>query len=196
MDDQRGRDVRRARRSRPCRRRLGGIKPTTRMMPVVVILLLYAAWITMLAVHESGHVLHAWISGVRVIDVQLPWFGFSETIVGVVPRPPGVVVGGVLWGCLWPAILTALLACGDAGAGAPRRLRWLAAWMGFCWIANGAYLAAGAWLNIGDAAELRTLGYSCGGMVLVGALLSAAGLYVWHVLTRREPSAPRRDRES
>ena len=116
-------------------------------------------------------------------EVRIPWFGFSETIVDAVPRPAGVVVGGVWWGAAAPALLAML-----AYALLSKRrgvARILAAWMGFCWIANGAYLAAGAYLRVGDPAELLAFGYSRSGMILIGTALVVAGLYVWHVLTQR-----------
>jgi hypothetical protein len=71
--------------------------------------LLYATWIGMLATHELGHCLHAWLSGGRVIQVSLAPLGFSQTIVHPNPRELLVVWGGPIWGALLP-----LIACGIA----------------------------------------------------------------------------------
>lgn len=53
----------------------------------------YGAWIAMLAVHEAGHVLHAWLSGGQVRRVVIPLVGFSETDVSPNPSPLFVAWG-------------------------------------------------------------------------------------------------------
>ena len=56
----------------------------------------YVAWLAMLAVHEAGHVLHAAATGGKVVRVELPLLGFSQTHVAPNPRPAVVAWGGAL----------------------------------------------------------------------------------------------------
>jgi hypothetical protein len=137
--------------------------------------LLYATWMGMMAVHELGHMLHAWLSGGQVIDVRLPLWGFSQTIVHPNPRERFVVWGGPVWGVLIP-----LLACGafriPRGA-TPDVLKFFT---GFCLIANGAYIGLGWTKRAGDAADLRRLGVSPALMILFGLICMTGGFYLWH----------------
>jgi hypothetical protein len=58
-----------------------------------------------------------------------------------------------------------------------RRYTFLAAFFaGFCLIANGAYLAGGAWINAGDAADLLHLGASRWQLLAFGLPAIAVGL--------------------
>lgn len=145
---------------------------------------LYACWIGMLATHELGHVLHAWLSGGRVERVILPWFDFSRTDLARNPHPLFVAWGGALWGVLLPLTLFTAAACCRF-----RRARWVAFFAGFCLIANGAYLAAGSFIEAGDAGDLLRYGAPHWTLVAGGALGVAGGLAVWHVLglKRRAP---------
>jgi hypothetical protein len=51
---------------------------------------------------------------------------------------------------------------------------------GFCLIANGAYLAAGAWAGIGDAGDLLRHGSPTWCLWLFGVVAVPAGLWLWH----------------
>ena len=136
---------------------------------------LYGSWLGMLAVHELGHVLHAWLSGGRVERIIFPPLGFSQTIVWPNPHEQFVVWGGPLWGALLPA----------AGSGIARLFRrrlpdLLKFFAGFCLIANGAYFGFG-WMNAsGDAADLRALGTPVPLMIAIGAVMLVLGLAFWH----------------
>jgi hypothetical protein len=137
--------------------------------------LLYACWLAMLATHEAGHVLHAWVSGGRVIDVALPPLGFSQTIVHPNPRELLVVWGGPAWGVAIPLIVCGvLLACRRR---VPDMLRFFA---GFCLIANGAYVGVGWIWRSGDAGEMLRLGTPPWVMVLFGTACVVTGLWLWH----------------
>ena len=59
----------------------------------------------MMAVHEFGHVLHAWASGGVVAQVSLPLLSFSKTDLSQNPHPLFVAWGGAIWGCIIPLIL-------------------------------------------------------------------------------------------
>ena len=144
---------------------------------LAVTLGIYPAWLAMMAVHEAGHVLHAWVSGGTVAAVRVPLAGFSVTEYSTNPRPHFVAWGGAVWGCALPLLRWAVL----------RFLRWegrnLAQFFaGFCLIANGVYLGVGWKWRAGDAGDL--LGYGTPVWVLLGfgVVTSVAGLYLWHLL--------------
>jgi hypothetical protein len=82
------------------RRILGILSALSRVLAVVF--LLYASWLAMMAIHELGHVLHAWLSGGTVSLVYLRPFEFSRTDLSVNPHPQFVAWGGPLWGCVIP----------------------------------------------------------------------------------------------
>jgi len=114
---------------------------------------LYISWLLMLGLHECGHMLHACLSGGKVIKVSLPLLGFSQTIVDPNPRERFVVWGGPVWGALVPLVACALFAC--VRRRVPDMLRFFA---GFCLIANGAYIGAGWVTRAGDTGDLLRLG--------------------------------------
>ena len=131
----------------------------------------------MLAAHEVGHVLHAWLSGGRGIHVEFPLVGFSRTDVASNPRPMFVAIGGVVWGSLLPCALLLTLRC----------LRWRGLaiarfFSGLCLLANGAYLLSAAFDPVGDVEDLITLGAAKWLLTLVGAGGIFGGLVLWNGL--------------
>lgn len=157
------------------------------------------SWLLMQAVHEFGHVLHAWASGGTVVRVVLHPLEMSRTDVSPNPHPQFVAWGGAVWGCLIP------LSCCMATAAARNRRRlaprdeihlaerdgygtlsWLATFFaGFCLIANGAYLAVGLLDGIGDAGDLVANGAPAWSLIAFGAVTIPAGLWLWHGLGPR-----------
>lgn len=136
-----------------------------------------ASWLGMMVVHELGHVIHAWVSGGRISAVVLSPIAFSRTDLSSNPSPMFVAWGGAVWGCLIPLALW--------GACRRWRLAFLPRFfLGLCLLANGAYLAAGAAVPVGDAEEMLRLGCSKGTLVAVGAPLVIAGLACWNGLGR------------
>lgn len=141
----------------------------------------YACWMGMMAVHEAGHVLHAWLSGGVVDRVSVPPLGFSQTFYAVNPRPGFVAWGGAVWGCLIP--LVTLGGVTFARRRVPRALRqWLQFFAGFCLVANGVYLGAGWTTRAGDAGDLLDHGTPAAALVAFGLTATGAGLYLWHRL--------------
>ena len=149
-----------------------------RMRASIVLLLVTTvllSWLWMMAVHEFGHVLHAWLSGGTVSKVVLHPLAISRTDVAADPHPLLVVWGGPVWGCVLPAGTWLML----RGWRYAFLLRFFA---GFCLIANGAYLGAGAVAPVGDAQQLLELGAPALVLTAFGAITIPAGLWLWHGL--------------
>src|SRR5262245_32519309 len=96
-----------------------------------------AAWLGLMAFHELGHVLGAWMSGGQVAGVVLHPLAFSRTDLALNPHPMFVALAGPLWGSLVPIGLWGV--CQAMRFRLAFLLRFFA---GFCLIANGAYLAS------------------------------------------------------
>jgi hypothetical protein len=133
-------------------------------------------WLAMMAVHEAGHVIHAWLSGATVARLVLHPLSFSRTDLGANPHPLFVAWGGAVWGCLIPLALLALVRLA-AKPGA-----WLARFFAaFCLIANGAYLAGGTLFAPGggdDAGVLLAHGAAPWQLVAFGLPAVVAGLWL------------------
>jgi hypothetical protein len=129
----------------------------------------------MLVTHEAGHVVAAWLTGGTVTRVEMPLLGFSQTWVDPNPAPLIVASSGFLGGALIPFVLTAIWALFRK----PPAILWFL--LGFCLLANGAYLAGGAILRAGDARDLLRLGMSKPMMIFVGIAVALCGLWLWHI---------------
>jgi hypothetical protein len=138
------------------------------------------SWLLMLAVHESGHVLHGWLSGAQLAGVHLPIFSLSRTDFAANPHPLFVAWGGPLWGCALPLAILAATRC----FAAKHHVYLLTCFAGFCVIANGAYLLGGAILNGGgdDGGVILQQGGSRWQLCAFGVVAVAAGLYLWNGL--------------
>jgi hypothetical protein len=148
----------------------------------LVVCTLALSWLLMMASHEAGHVMHAWVSGGRVVHVELlPWT-ISRTDVAPNPHPLVVVWGGPVWGCLIP--LSLWLAFRWLRFPLAYLLRFLA---GFCFVANGAYLGAAALSGVSGATDTSVmLRHGCPLWIPItfGLLAAGFGLYLWHGLGR------------
>jgi hypothetical protein len=151
------------------------MRPILRILAILI--LFYSTWMGMMAVHEFGHILHAWISGASVSHVSLPLVGFSQTFFRFNPHAYFVVWGGPLWGSLMPVAIWFLFPKRWSN---PRRV--IQFFAGFCLIANGAYLGVGWTMRVGDAGDLIEHGTPVWVLVAFGAIAMTAGLYLWHLL--------------
>jgi len=136
---------------------------------------LLGSWLALQAVHELGHVLGAAVSGGRVARVVLHPLTISRTDLADNPQPLVVAWAGPLGGTLLPLglwLLSATLRLPGTFV-----FRFFA---GFCLIANGVYLSAGAVAGIGDAGDLLRHGVPGWCLGLFGALTVPAGLWLWH----------------
>jgi Peptidase M50B-like len=142
---------------------------------ILVVSLLATCWLAMQVVHEFGHVLGAWCTGGTVVKVVLRPWTISRTEMGANPEPLVVTWAGPIVGAALPLLLwlaAKLMRC-------PGRylLRFFA---GFCLIANGAYISAGALDRIGDAGDLHRHGSPLWQLFAFGALTIPAGFWLWH----------------
>jgi hypothetical protein len=136
---------------------------------------LLASWLGMQAVHESGHVLGAWISGGRLSRVVLHPLTISRTDLSHNPSPLVVVWAGPTIGVIVPLLLW-------GGAAATRLpgafvLRFFA---GFCLLANGLYIGFGSFDGVGDCGEMLRHGSQLWQLWLFGAVTAPVGLWLWH----------------
>lgn len=135
------------------------------------------SWLGMMAVHELGHVLHLLATGGTVDYVILHPLAISYTHPGKNPHPLAVAWGGAIWGCAFPMIALGIVRC------LARPWTYLPAFFaGFCLIANGAYLAADAFMQGADARELVAYGSPPWLLVVFGLTAIAAGLLLWNGL--------------
>jgi hypothetical protein len=142
-----------------------------------------ASWLGMTALHEFGHVLHAWLSGGHVVGVELPPRGLGHTRVSPNPHPQFVAWGGACWGSLLGASMVLVARRSDLG-------RWFGRFFaGMCLIANGMYIGVGGLLGnpngADDAHELLRYGAPAWHLGLFGLVATSAGLVIWHRLGRR-----------
>ena len=133
------------------------------------------SWYAMMAVHEAGHCLGAMATGARIETVEIPIAGFSRTDFCGSRHPSIVIWAGPLFGAVAPLVLLALVGCVGRRAGHVLRF-----FVGFCLLANGAYIGAGALLRAGDSRELLQQGSPLWLLVGFGLVSLAGGLYTWH----------------
>jgi hypothetical protein len=158
------------------------LRSTLRIL-LLAILLVYAAWLAMLALHEIGHALHALVSGGKIDRIAFPLFGFSRTDLSLDPHPQFVAWGGPVWGCLLPFVILSIAHATRRAIGTAR------AFAGFCLIANGAYIGLGPAMTAGDPHDLLRHGAPTWTLIAFGIVAFTAGLYLWHLATRRATSA-------
>jgi hypothetical protein len=129
----------------------------------------------MQAVHESGHVLGAWVTGAQVTRIVLSPTAISRTDVTHNSHPLVVAWAGPVLGVVIPVVLW-------IGAQAIRLpgafvLRFFA---GFCFVANGLYIGLGSFGHVGDCGEMLRHGSAVWQLWVFGTLLVPCGLALWH----------------
>lgn len=140
-------------------------------------LLVALCWHAMMATHELGHVVGAALTGGQVQRVVLHPLTISRTDVAPNPHPATVVWLGPILGCLLP------LAVALTAKATPTLCRnSLHFFAGFCLIANGAYIGAGAFTAAGDCGEMLRTGSPFWTLVTFGAFSVVGGLFIWHRL--------------
>ena len=144
---------------------------------VLLVSLIPLCWFAMMAVHELGHVVGAWLTGGAVAKVVLHPLTISRTDLALNPHPLAVTWAGPLLGVLLPVLLWL-----------PAQWRRVPGWAvlrffaGFCLIANGAYLGVGGFDRVGDAGDLLRHGAASWQLVTFGLAAVPAGFACWHRL--------------
>ncbi len=129
--------------------------------------------------HETGHILGAWLTGGEVNRIVLcPW-AFSRTDVEPNPHPLIVVWSGPVIGCVLPVIIYLIV----------RFLKWPGWYLyrffaGFCLIANGLYISVGAFEKLADAGDMLRYGSPVWFLILFGGLTVPMGFVMWNGLGR------------
>lgn len=132
-------------------------------------------WLGMMALHELGHILAAWMSGGTVTKVVLHPLAFSRTDVAPNPNPLFVVWCGPLIGVILPLVL-----CEITRLGWPMAVPYTRFFVGFALIANGLYLGLGSFQGVGDAGEMLRRGTPIWVLWLFGVACCATGLLLWN----------------
>lgn len=129
----------------------------------------------MMAIHETGHVIGAMATGGIVQKVHLQPLSISRTDVNPNPNRLLVVWAGPVLGTLIPAI--AIWGIRIANAAIHRHFMFFS---GFCLIANGTYIAAGAFDHVGDCKVMLNEGSPLWTLLMFGAVTVPAGFWQWH----------------
>jgi hypothetical protein len=142
---------------------------------LLIVSLLALSWLMMQAVHEFGHAVAAWATGGKVTYVVLHPLAISRTDVEPNPQPLAVAWGGPLFGIVIP-----LLFWGIAGVARARAAYLFRFFAGFCLMANGVYLGAGAFAAVGDAGDILRHGGPLWTLLVFGAATVPAGIALWN----------------
>ncbi|MBN1916499.1 MAG: hypothetical protein JW889_01215 [Verrucomicrobia bacterium] len=138
-------------------------------------LVVVLSWYLMMVFNELGHIVSVAINGGTIERVVLwPWM-FSQTIRSGSRHEILDIWAGPVFGIAIPLVLSVV-----AERIARRPIGCVRFFAGFCLVANGVYIGAGAIAHIGDAGELLDLGFPVWPIVLFGAACIAGGLFVWH----------------
>ena len=135
------------------------------------------SWLFMQAVHEAGHVLGAWMSGGKVVQVVLHPLTISRTDVSPNPVPLVEIWAGPIFGSAFPVSIWMLCHFYSKPLSS-----WFRYFAGFCLVANGAYLGYAVIEPIGDAQDLLMRGASLWSLGLFGLITIPGGLLLWHGL--------------
>jgi hypothetical protein len=144
---------------------------------VLVASTLALSWFAMMVVHESGHVLGAWLTGGTVAKVVLHPLTISRTDLSSNPQPLLVAWAGPLFGVAVPVLVWIIAQWMHVPA--CYLVRFFA---GFCSIANGAYLGVGSFDRVGDAGDLLRHGAPAWQLWLFGVICVLTGFLLWHRL--------------
>jgi hypothetical protein len=144
---------------------------------MLIVATLGNCWLGMQIVHELGHVLTAAAYGETISRVVLHPLAISRTDVSHDRCPLIVIWAGSVVGVLLPLGLLAI-----ARALRSRFAFLLRFFAGFCLIANGLYLGAGAPGRVGDAGDLISRGSPVWPLAAFALVCTPAGLWLWHGL--------------
>lgn len=142
---------------------------------ILILSTVLGSWLGMQVVHESGHVLGAWLTGGRVARVVLHPFTISRTDLADNPNPLAVVWAGPVVGVAIPLLLWSVAAAIRQPSAFVLRF-----FAGFCLLANGIYIGVGSFDQVGDCGEMLRHGSAMWQLWLFGALTAPVGCWLWH----------------
>ncbi len=132
-------------------------------------------WLLMMAAHEAGHAVAALTSGGTVTKVVLHPLAISRTDVDPNSHPLLVVWGGPIGGVAIPLAFWLIVKLRVSRHEYLPRF-----WVGFCLIANGAYIGIGSFDAIGDAREMLLLKTPIWSLWLFGVVTIPVGFVLWN----------------
>ncbi|MCA9077396.1 MAG: hypothetical protein KDA93_20385 [Planctomycetaceae bacterium] len=134
-------------------------------------------WLGMMATHELGHVVSGYLTGGTVTKVVIHPLSISRTDVNPNPTPLVVVWADPVCGIAIPLVLWSIM------AGLRNSISYLPRFfLGFCLIANGAYLGIGSFDSIGDAGQMLQNGSPIWTLWLFGIIAVPFSFLCWHHL--------------
>lgn len=136
---------------------------------------LVASWLGMQAIHELGHVIGAWGTGGEIDNVVLHPLAISRTDLSTNPSPAVTVWMGPVLGVLIPVAAWGLAAA--IRLPGAFLLRFFA---GFCFVANGFYIAFGSLTRVGDCDVMLRHGATLWQFWLFGLVTISLGFALWH----------------
>ena len=132
-------------------------------------------WLAMMVVHEAGHVVAAWSTGGTVTGVVLHPLAILRTDVLPNTQPLLVVWAGPVVGIVTPLILWLSMRTVRIPESYMARF-----FVGFCLVANGAYIGAGSFDHIGDAGTMMQHGSPTVVLWTFAAVSIPFGFALWH----------------
>ena len=144
---------------------------------LLIVSILGLSWLGMMAVHEFGHCLHAWMSGGNVSKVVLHPLVISRTDLFRNPHPLFVAWGGAVIGTLVPFALFVVVAM--CRFSLTYIFRFFA---GFCLIINGIYIAEDSIFKAGDGGDMIRYGTPQWVLIAFGIVTISLGIYLWNGL--------------
>ncbi len=133
----------------------------------------------MQALHESGHVIGAGLTGGKVARVVLHPLTISRTDLSHNPSPLVVVWSGPAIGAVAPLLIWVIAAAVSSPSAFVLRF-----FAGFCCVANGLYVGVSSFGRVGDCGEMLRYGSDPWQLWLFGALAVPVGLWLWHGQSR------------
>jgi hypothetical protein len=141
---------------------------------ILIASVIVGSWFGMEVIHESGHVLGAWLSGGHVVRMVLDPRTISRTDVDPNPHPLVEVWAGPTFGVVAPVALWLLAAVLRVQSAFVFRF-----FAGFCLIVNGAYIGGGSFGRVGDCGVMLRNGSAIWQLWAFGIAAVFAGLWVW-----------------
>ncbi len=142
---------------------------------IQAILIVWMFFYAMMGVHELGHILAAWMTGVTVTSVVWSPWSISRTDIQPNPSPLVVAWAGPIFGAILPVVIDLMLQL------IIRKLLPLSgSFAAFCLLTNGLYIGIGSFDHVGDCRELLANGAQLWHLWAFGLFFTTAGIWRLH----------------